>query len=134
MPPCLTFSIVKYISRVKWSDPGKGVAPPQHLGEVASGKEVFSLPLTMVTNFTYIYVCVCVCLYICVCVYIYTCHKLWFSTMPLIFLNSLLLFFYLKKYFYDFLTKFTITEKLNVFTTNKHHSFNVYLNISEDHL
>ena len=27
MPPCLTFSIIKYISRVKWSNPGKGVVP-----------------------------------------------------------------------------------------------------------
>ena len=27
IPPCLTLSIIKYISRVKWSNPGKGVAP-----------------------------------------------------------------------------------------------------------
>ena len=27
MPPCLTLSIVRYGSRVKWSNPGKGVAP-----------------------------------------------------------------------------------------------------------
>ena len=27
MPPCLTLSIIRYISRVKWSNPGKGVAP-----------------------------------------------------------------------------------------------------------
>ena len=27
MPPCLTLSIIKYGSRVKWSNPGKGVAP-----------------------------------------------------------------------------------------------------------
>ena len=27
MPPCLTLSIMRYISRVKWSTPGKGVAP-----------------------------------------------------------------------------------------------------------
>ena len=27
MPPCLTFSIIRYGSRVKWSNPGKGVAP-----------------------------------------------------------------------------------------------------------
>ena len=26
-PPCLTLSILSYISRVKWSNPGKGVAP-----------------------------------------------------------------------------------------------------------
>ncbi len=27
MPPCLTLSILRYGSRVKWSNPGKGVAP-----------------------------------------------------------------------------------------------------------
>ena len=27
MPPCLTLSIIRYESRVKWSNPGKGVAP-----------------------------------------------------------------------------------------------------------
>ena len=27
MPPCLTLSNIRYISRVKWSNPGKGVAP-----------------------------------------------------------------------------------------------------------
>ena len=27
MLPCLTLSIIRYVSRVKWSNPGKGVAP-----------------------------------------------------------------------------------------------------------
>ena len=27
IPPYLTLSIIKYVSRVKWSHPGKGVAP-----------------------------------------------------------------------------------------------------------
>ena len=27
MPPCLTLSIIRYGSKVKWSNPGKGVAP-----------------------------------------------------------------------------------------------------------
>ena len=27
MPPCLTLSIIRYRSRVKWSNPGKGVVP-----------------------------------------------------------------------------------------------------------
>ena len=26
MPPCLTLSNIRYVSRVKWSNPGKGVA------------------------------------------------------------------------------------------------------------
>ena len=27
VPPCLTLSIIRYVSRVKWSSPGKGVSP-----------------------------------------------------------------------------------------------------------
>ena len=27
MPPCLTLSIIRHISRVKWSNPAKGLAP-----------------------------------------------------------------------------------------------------------
>ena len=27
MSPCLTLSIIRYVSRVKWNNPGKGVAP-----------------------------------------------------------------------------------------------------------
>ena len=27
IPPCLTLSIIRYVLRVKWSNPGKGVAP-----------------------------------------------------------------------------------------------------------
>ena len=27
IPPCLTLSIIRYVSRVKWSNPGKGVTP-----------------------------------------------------------------------------------------------------------
>ena len=27
IPPCLTLSTIKYTSRVKWSNPGKGVPP-----------------------------------------------------------------------------------------------------------
>ena len=27
IPPCLTLSTIRYVSRVKWSNPGKGVAP-----------------------------------------------------------------------------------------------------------
>ena len=27
IPPCLTLSNIRYVSKVKWSNPGKGVAP-----------------------------------------------------------------------------------------------------------
>ena len=40
MPPCLTLSIIRYGSRVKWSNPGKGVAPfPTHWCSKLSKRE-----------------------------------------------------------------------------------------------
>ena len=45
MPPCLTLSIIRNISRVKWGNPRKGVAPPLHLGVVAIEKSLYLLTL-----------------------------------------------------------------------------------------
>ena len=57
IPPCLTLSIIRYGSRVKWSNPGNGVArPPLHLGVVAIEKGAFGSPSTMVANFTLLYI------------------------------------------------------------------------------
>ena len=39
-----------YVSRVKWCNPGKGVAPSLHLGEVAFEKGAFWSPSTTVAN------------------------------------------------------------------------------------
>ena len=65
MPPCLTLSIIMYVSRVKWSNPGKGVAPsPTPLGVVAIEKGA-NFYISNVYIYIYIYMCVCVC----VCVY-----------------------------------------------------------------
>ena len=66
MPPCLTLSIIRYGSRVKWSNPGKGVVPSLKLGVVAIEKGVFGSPLTTVANFTLLYI------YIYIYIYIYT--------------------------------------------------------------
>ena len=46
MPPCLTLSIIRWATRVKWSNPGYGVALSLHLGVVAIKKGVFGLPST----------------------------------------------------------------------------------------
>ena len=51
--PCLTLSIIRYRSRVKWNNPGKGVAPSLHLCVVAIKKGAFGLSSTNVANFTY---------------------------------------------------------------------------------
>ena len=53
MPPCLTLNIIRYGSRVKWTNQGKGVVPPHtHLGVVATEKGAFGPSSIMVTNFT----------------------------------------------------------------------------------
>ena len=44
MPPCLTLSIIRYLSRAKWSN----------LGKVATVKGAFESPLTTVANFTFL--------------------------------------------------------------------------------
>ena len=36
---CLTLSIIRWSSRVKWSNPGNGVVPPLNLGAVAMKRE-----------------------------------------------------------------------------------------------
>ena len=55
MPPCLALSIMRWGSRVKWNNPGNGVAPSLlHLHVVAIEKRAFGSPLTRVTNFTYL--------------------------------------------------------------------------------
>ena len=43
IPPCLTLSNIRSVSRVKWSNPGKGVS---HLGVVAIEKGAFWSPST----------------------------------------------------------------------------------------
>ena len=55
MPPCLTLSIIRYASRVKWGNPGNGVVPSLHHGVVAIEKGAFESPSTMVANFTLLY-------------------------------------------------------------------------------
>ena len=64
MPPCLTLSIIRYGSRVKWSDPEKGVVTSLHLSVVAIEKGTFGSSSTLVTNFTYF-------IYIYIYIYIY---------------------------------------------------------------
>ena len=74
IPPCLTLSSIRYVSRVKWSNPGKG-CPSLHLGVVAMEKGAFGSPSTTVANFTYIYVYMYmyIWVYIYKYVYIYMC-------------------------------------------------------------
>ena len=49
--PYLTLSNIRYLSRAKWSNPGKEVAPSLHLGVVAIKKGAFWSPSTTVASF-----------------------------------------------------------------------------------
>ena len=54
MPPCLTLSIIRYGSRIKWSNPGKGVAPfPTPWCSKLSKREPSGHPRLKGDNFTY---------------------------------------------------------------------------------
>ena len=65
MPPCLKLSIKRYGSRVKWGNPGKGVASSPAPRVVAIKKAAFGSPSTAVTNFTfYCYIYIYIYIYI----------------------------------------------------------------------
>ena len=60
--PCLTFSIIRYVSRIKWSKPGKGVAPfPTHQ---YSSYRKGSFHIALDYGCQLIYVCTCGCIYV----------------------------------------------------------------------
>ena len=78
MPPCLTLSIIRYRSRVKWSNPAKGVAPsPTHWCSKLSKREPSGHPrLWSPTMYIYIYIfffCVCIYIYIYIYIFIFVC-------------------------------------------------------------
>ena len=53
IPTCLTLSNIRYVSMVKWSNPGKRVVPSRTLGVVAIEKGAILLPSTTLANFSY---------------------------------------------------------------------------------
>ena len=54
IPPCLTLSNITYVSRVKWSNPGKGVAPSPTPQCSSYWKGSLLIPSTTVANFTFL--------------------------------------------------------------------------------
>ena len=54
IPPCLTLSNIRYVSRVRWSNPGKEVAPTPTPRCSSYWKGAFWSPSTTVANFTYL--------------------------------------------------------------------------------
>ena len=51
IPPCLILSLMRYVSWVKWSNPGKGVAPFPTSRVLAIEKGAFRSPSTTASNF-----------------------------------------------------------------------------------
>ena len=76
MQPCLTLSIIRYKSRVKCNNPGKGVAPFPTLRCSSYWKGDFQVTLDcgrpicflLIYIYIFIYICLCMCLLVCVCV------------------------------------------------------------------
>ena len=65
MPPCLTLSIIRYGSRVKWSNPGKGVAPsPTPWCSKLSKREPSGHPRLWSLTFTFLYIYIYIYIYI----------------------------------------------------------------------
>ena len=71
------FNTQHYKVRVKWSNPGNGVAPSPNFGVVAIEKGTFRSPSTKVTNFTFFKV-------------IYSTTRFIFSWRNLIFIQKIL--------------------------------------------
>ena len=72
IPPCLTLSIIRYVSRVKWSNPRKGVAPSLTPQSEPSGRpRLQSLTLLIYIYQSYIYILYSRLLYLYIYIYIY---------------------------------------------------------------
>ena len=72
MPPCLTLSIIRYGSRVKWSNPGNGVAPSPT--PWCSSYRKGSLRVTLDYGrqlYFYILIYIYIYIYTCINIYIY---------------------------------------------------------------
>ena len=78
IPPCLTLSNIRYVSRVAIQ--GKEWRPPLHLGVVAIEKGAFWLLSTKIANLTLIYIYMYIYIYIYICIYIYEVHTISFHT------------------------------------------------------
>ena len=61
MPSCLTLSNIRYVSRVKWSNPGKGVVPSPipRCRSYWRGNLLVALDYGRQLYFTYIYIYIC---------------------------------------------------------------------------
>ena len=103
MPPCLTLSIIRYGSSVKWSNPGKGVAPsPTPWCSKLSKREPSGHPRLWSSTYLYIHI-----------VFLNSSFFLWFSSYLSIHLHWKL---YIYIYIYSvFLTLPSFCEFVHIY-------------------
>ena len=75
IPPCLTLSNIRYILRLKWSNPGKGIAssPTPPCSSYWKGSLLVTFDYNRQLYFftyIYIYIYIGVCVRVCVCVFL----------------------------------------------------------------
>ena len=68
MPPCLILSIIRYVSKIKWSNRGKGVAPSPTLwcSSYLKGILLVTLDYGPQLYFIYSYITYILCIFICI--------------------------------------------------------------------
>ena len=81
IPPCLTLSIIRYLSRIKWSNPEKGVVPSPRCSSYWKGSFRLQTPTLLTSLLIYIYIYIYIyaneniytyiCIYIQMRIYIY---------------------------------------------------------------
>ena len=88
MPPFLTLSIIRYGSRVKWSNPGKGVAPFPTPRCISYWKGSLRVTLDSCGQL-YFTVCKFMCVCVCVYIHVYTLVHIYFQVSRFCFFLSL---------------------------------------------
>ena len=81
IPPCLTLRIIRYVSRVKWNNRGKGVAPIE--------KRTFGSLSAMVTNFSYLFFLLILFFFLLFfeSFFLFVFHSFWFSFFIVLFFS-----------------------------------------------
>ena len=115
-------SIIRYVSRVKWSYPGKGVVPSPIHRCSSYWKGAFGSPPTTVINFTNIYTYIiltylflssnCVYIYMYMCVYVSVLVASWCFWVRASFFFSFFFFFFKHAYLILFTPLISFTKPI----------------------
>ena len=125
MPPCITPSIIRYRSRVKWSNPGKGIAPfsTQLLKWVPSSSPQLRSAILYIYIYIYMHACIYTDLYIHVCIHTFMHTYIYIFIYTYIYTLKQIIYAYLYTYIYVTLEKISRYP----FIINKPYKINRYL-------